>query len=303
MPWGGARQGRRAAMVASAAVLAVLALPASASAVAYVDVDGHTINVDAPSLPPDPARDREFVDLLGSLVHRDEMNGVTVHLANQQEFNDWCGPSAGACVTHDTIHVPGSRTASELRVTLAHEYGHIVHQNRLNPPTGTIRAGTKRWATYEGICQGLRAGLYGEFDYYKMPREAFAQAYATLNFPDTPWGKFDESLRPDASALDAIRQDVLDPWQPTIETLKGKLTRSASKRTYELVLPLDGILSANLTTARGLAAKVSLIVGGAKVSSHRRPVEYEICGERAGLLRVSARKQTVGKFKVRLVRP
>lgn len=301
---------RRAPLLAIAA-LVIAAAPSTAMAASYTTADGYVVRVEAPNLPADPARDQSFVDLLGSLAHGTELGLVTLHLAaNEAEIASTCGPSSEffACVTHDTIHAPGWISAAQQRVVLAHEYGHIIHSNRENPPRNATTDGTKRWASYEGICQGLRSGVYGEASYPTRPREAFAQAYATLNFPETPWF-FVESLRPDAGALEAIRQDVLNPWAPTTEVRRGRITGGRHKASFQLSLPLDGDLTVKLKSDRGLSARLALIVGGRRIKgrlaklSRGRSVYYEICGERTALLRVIAPEGSRGKFKVKITRP
>ena len=249
------------------AALVVLAIPARASAVPYVTADGHTIEVVAPNLPADAARDQSFVDVLGSLVHGIELSGLRVHLsATQAELSQNCGgsPTVRGCVNGGTMFLAGWRTAQEQRTTIAHEYGHVIQTSRGNPPRGTLSDGTKRWASYEGICQGLRSGQYGDFDYLKTPREANAHAYATLNFPETEW-LFDESLRPDAGALEAIRQDVLEPWIATRQAVEGKLTKRRKRSTHDLPLPVDGPLIVKLKTAKQLDAKLTFRAGERKV--------------------------------------
>lgn len=301
---------RLATLIAAFGALA-LSGPSLAAGAVYLDQDGHTVQVDAPNFPPDPSRDQAFVSLLGSLVHGDEIVTVALHLADPQEMQEWCGASAGACVTHSTIHIPGWLSPAQQQTVLAHEYGHIIHSNRDNPPTGSIRAGTKRWATYERICEGLRTGQYGESDYYKRPREAFAQAYATLNFPDARWEPFDETLRPDAFALDAIRQDVLDPWRPLVTKVNGRMTKSKRKLVRPLSLPLDGQLIVALKAQRSLKAKLSLVVEDVKqtdrnwdfIGTHPIELEHEVCGERTGTLRVKAAKGTRGKFRLVIEQP
>jgi hypothetical protein len=306
----GSRLATAIAALAAASALTLIG-PSFAAGAAYLDQDGHTVQVQAPKFPPDPGRDQAFVDLLGSLVHGDEIETAALHLADAQELQHWCGASAGACVTHGTIHIPGWLSPAQQRIVLAHEYGHIVHSNRDNPPIGSINAGTKRWATYERICEGLRTGQYGDFDYYKTPREAFAQAYATLNFGDAQWEPFEETLRPDAQALEAIRQDVLDPWRPVVSKIKGRMTKSKRKVVRQLALPLDGELIVRLKARRTLKVKLSLVVAETKqternwdlVGFHPIELEHEVCGERTGVLRVKAARRTRGKFRLVVERP
>ena len=297
----------RRAFLASACVLS-LVVAAPGFAAVYSDQDGHTVNVLAPSLPADPARDQAYVDKLGSYVHGAEMSLLTVNLAaDQAELVARCGDGAAGCYRpgENTLFVPGYRTPEQLRVLLAHEFGHHIANHRVNPPGSALAQGTKRWATYEGVCAGLASGQYGTA-YENSPGEAFAHAYAMIANPDQiQFWFFDDVFRPDQQALSLISEDVLTPWTAaTATTIKGKVKRKGKPARKTIELPLDGELEASLKPSRKLRKpKLSLEVAGQTVAAAGKPqtLDYEVCGARMAKLVVRAK--TKGRFKIALSRP
>src|SRR5436190_380432 len=109
---------------------------------------------------------------------------------------------------------------STVEEVLTHEYGHHIATNRLNDPWPAVDWGTKRWATVENVCRKTQVGLAFPGDegehYLKNPGESFAESYLHLNevrkgLPETHWF-YDAQFLPSKAALDAIEQDVLQPW-------------------------------------------------------------------------------------------
>ena len=86
-------------------------------------------------------------------------------------------------------------------------------------------------------------------DYAFNPGEAFAESYRVLaetggTAVGDAWPIVDPSFRPDASALAALREDVLDPWTgPSATAVRGRFKGSARVWTATLATPLDGDLS------------------------------------------------------------
>src|SRR5207253_573329 len=128
-----------------------------------------------------------------------------------------------------------------------HEYGHHVAYNRRNTPWIAVDWGTKRWATYMRICSRTAGGTAfpgaEDVSYPLNPGEGFAESYRVLNetmggIPLT-WSIVDNSFRPDAAALQAIRDDVLQPWTgPTIDTIRGRFPQGRKTWTVTLSTPL-----------------------------------------------------------------
>jgi hypothetical protein len=308
---------------AAIVLVLVLAAPAAASDATYPDADGHTIHVVAPTMADDPVRDKLVTDLLGSLVHGAEMNQLTVQLAaNAAEHQANCGGAAGCYKPPlNTLFVrgydPGDsegpeddgplRTADALpRGLLAHEFGHHVAAHRSNPGAlngDALANGTKRWATYVGVCPRVKAGQLGT-SYNSSPAEGFAESYRALHFPENLGFWFlDPLLKPDPIALDLIREDVVNPWTgPETVAIKGRFKRRGrSERTRRVKLPLDGALTASVKTTGTLKATVSLAAPDAKLGPSTT-LGYEVCGARAATFTVH-RVRGRGKFTLTVLRP
>jgi hypothetical protein len=98
----------------------------------------------------------------------------------------------------------------------------------------------------------VRRGIYFPGDegshYFENPGEAYAESSAFLRWRNAPvqWA-WTESLKPDAGAFKAIRQDVLDPWtHRTRLVLRGQLEPGRKAVLERLRTPLDGTLSLRL---------------------------------------------------------
>lgn len=299
----------------------------AASAATYTDAHGHTI--DVVSSGPVPTPEQAFVDVLFGLVHGSEMDSLTVELtATDAEHRAKCGGAAG-CYSYGsspgTLHLRGfdtgenpnedsdniAYTAETMpRGLIAHEYGHHVATHRRNdgPLDGGGGAnGPKRWASYVGICPHVRAGRLGN-DYATSPAEGFAESYRALHFPENLGFWFlDPLLKPDATALQLIRQDVLEPYAgPTSAKAKGKFgSGGGDKRREKLRTPLDGELIASLKTAGSLKAKLTITEGSKAVAKGRgakQKLAYEVCGSRK--LKFSVKRlRGEGKYTVKSVRP
>ena len=144
--------------------LRFLSLPPGAWGGLYTVKSGAQVTIQSSGeYPVDPAVNQAAADFVDSLVHGNEISTVKVYLAPPAEVGILCYtqeadgcyfPSTGQIITvgEDT---PWS-TAEEV---LAHEYGHHVATNRNNDPWPAVAFGTKRWATYEGVCQKVATGV------------------------------------------------------------------------------------------------------------------------------------------------
>jgi hypothetical protein len=235
-------------------------------------------------------------------------------LASPEGMARTCGSGATGCYARaaETIVLPGGSAPSSMpfEMMVAHEYGHHVGRNRENDPWFASYWGPKRWASYEGVCQGVMSGqLYagdGEYRYWDQPGEAFAQAYAFLHYPNVVpwWWSFAE---PDQGALDAIRADVAYPETASTQVWAGRLSRGKRRASMTVSTPLDGQLRARLRSRRG--ARYSLTVRSTQgpvlrrtKAAQRARVGYTVCGTRS--LRLEVRRASgKGRFKVEIRKP
>jgi hypothetical protein len=175
---------------------------------------------------------------------------------------------------------------------VAHEYGHHVAQHRLNPPfEPTINYGTKRWTSFERVCQGTRRGQYFPGDqgnhYFQNPGEAFAESFAFNKFPNAPveWAWID-SLRPSRGSFRAIRADTLRPWNHRSRSVAhGELRGRHTAAARRIATPLDGVLTVKLDGPRGSDFDLVLRDGAGRVVRRSQRVgadervSFLICGQ------------------------
>ncbi len=153
------------------------------------------------------------------------------------------------------------------------------------------------WASHMNICARTAQSTAFPGDegsaYTLNPGEAFAESYRVLNERDRGapfvWPIVDPSFIPDNAALDALRQDVVEPWTgPTRRTFRVRFAPGRRSWTKTLATPLDGQLSA----AAGGPADVQLmdgarsVAGGAWTATGGKSFEYQVCGVRSFVLRV-----------------
>ena len=214
--------------------------------------------------PVDPAVNQAAANFVDRLVHGSEISTVKINFAPPMEVGIICyTQEADGCYFPDTkeiVTIGEDTDWSTVEEVLTHEYGHHVANSRLNDPWPAVVYGTKRWATYEGICQKEAEGTVFPGDegehYFQNPGEGFAESYLHLNevklgMPETPWG-YDAIFAPDAGALAAIEQDVLKPWKKdVIKRWSGRFTRRGQQKTFTFNTPLDGVFAAELRGPRG----------------------------------------------------
>jgi hypothetical protein len=280
--------------------LRFLSLPPGAWGGVYIVKSGARVTIQSSSAyPVDPAVNQTAADFVDSLVHGSEISTVKIYFAPPAEVGTLCSAQeADGCyfpATGQIITVGEDTPWSTVEEVVTHEYGHHVASNRDNDPWPAVAYGTKRWATYEGVCQKEASGVAFPGDegehYLQNPGESFAESFLHLNeaklgLPETPWA-YDPMFTPDATALAAIEQDVLKPWKRTsLRHLSGRFTRRGQQKTFNFNTPLDGVFAAELDGPRGSKLTVS---GPRLVKRYSAGLAAGlVCGQRKVTARVTA---------------
>jgi hypothetical protein len=266
---------------------------------------------------------QQIADLFGMLTHGDEMELLTVQLDTPGQIGFDCGYGAQACYYsgENKIVLNGDSTpapdGASREFVLAHEYGHHIARHRESPPPfpAAIDWGTARWSSYENVCRRSRAGALFPgnegLHYFRDPGEAFAESYAHMRFPESevPW-RWVHSLKPDAGAFQAIRDDVLRPWLGrTVLRLRGRVPPhqgGAAVRAFET--PLDGTVS--LRPVGHPRYRLSLLSPAGHVLrtsrdgfSFRHRLNYTVCGQSRLRIALRSSRRHGGAFKLQVQRP
>jgi hypothetical protein len=271
----------------------------------------------------DAAEPQQIADFLGTLLHGDEMQLLTVQLDTPGQIEFDCGYGAQACYygEENKIVLNGDSSpavdGASREFVLAHEYGHHIARHRESPPPfpAAIDWGTPRWSSYENVCSGSRAGALFPgnegLHYFRDPGEAFAESYAHMRFPEAEvaW-RWVRSLKPDAGAFQAIREDVLDPWQGrSAFDLQGRIPpQPAGTAVRTFGTPLDGTVS--LRRAGGAHYLLNLLSPTGHVLrtsrrglSFRHQLNYTVCGQSQLRVAMRASSRLGGAFKLQVQRP
>jgi hypothetical protein len=290
------------------------------------DGSGETVAIsvtDACQAACNAADPQRIADFLGTLIHGPEMELLTVQLDTPAQIEFDCGYGAQACYYSDEnkIVLSGDDTTApegaSREFVLAHEYGHHIARHRESPSPfpAAIDWGTPHWASYEHVCQGSRAGALFPgnegLHYFRDPGEAFAESFAHLRFPESnvPW-RWVHSLKPDAAAFRAIREDVRDPWLGRRAFgLRGRLPpRRDGPALRAFRTPLDGTVS--LRPAGEPRYDLSLLnPAGHVLRSSRtgfgagRQLNYTVCGQSKLRIAIHASRRLGGAFKLQIQRP
>jgi hypothetical protein len=266
----------------------------------YTTTSGEQVRVlVSDSYPQDETRPQGWAEFLSRLVHGSELSVVTLFIAPFDEIQRICGRGALACYDsgRDTIYAPGEEVSDGItpESVVAHEYGHHIAASRSNLPWVALDYGTKRWSSYVNICSRTESGELhpgDEMEAYQLnPGEAFAEAYRVLNeqrlgLPESAWNIVDSRFIPDAEALARVEQDVTQPWQATSVSLRGRVTRRAT-RSLAVATPLDGRLAVTVRTST--AVRAELVVGGRVVATRTgRAASFTatVCGTRSATVRI-----------------
>jgi hypothetical protein len=289
------------------------AFPSTAWGGSYTTKSGTHVTVYASSsYPVDQAANQSAAEFVDSLVHGAEISSVKLYFAPPDEVGQLCGSTeADGCYapsTGEIVSIGQDSPWSTVEEVVAHEYGHHIATNRVNTPWPAVAWGTKRWATYEGVCQKTAEGQAFPGDegdhYFQNPGESFAESFLHLNevklgVPETPWG-YDPMFAPDAKALAAIEQDVLQPWTTySLRQWNGKFARPGQHGAVRLSTPLDGIAAVQLKGPRGSSLRLTGAPHVKRLSATLAGVM--VCGQRSLTTRVTAGR--AGRFSVTAATP
>lgn len=266
---------------------------------------------------------QQWADFIAGLIHGSELGLLTAYIATPDEVGSLCyGNDVLGCYQANTLVAIGEAADGvSPQEVVRHEYGHHVAANRVNPPWPSIDWGTKRWASQANVCSRAASGSAFPGDeglqYTLNPGEAFAETYRVLNDvrgfgAATNWTLVDPSFLPNAAALQAVEQDVLQPWTgPTATAVHGRFrTPGNTVWSMSLPLPLDGSLSVDLSFPVGARDDVVLLgksgtrvlARGASSGTSSEKLTYVICGERSARLRVTGRGGP-GSFVLHIAKP
>ena len=245
----------------------------------------------------DPAQQLQWANFFSSLVHGSELPLLKAYLMPLTEVQSYCGRAALACysASDSTLIAPATDPATDVsaQAVVTHEYGHHIAAHRTDDPWVAVDYGPKRWASYENVCARtasgeLHPGAEDPIEYVTNPGEAWAETYRVLNqrrlgLPETAWDIVNPNLYPDATALAAAQQDVLQPWSgPTSTSYRG-----TSGRTYAIPTPLDGRMTVRISAAA--KTRVRLTLGSTSTTTSpggSRTVTRTICGQRTASVSV-----------------
>ena len=284
----------------------------------YTTPSGETIHFYvSDSYQPNSAENQRWADYLGWLYHSDELSRLTVYMVRPSEVASFCGASATACYAPalQAMVVPGESSGGwSIDQIVAHEYGHHLANNRINPPWDALSWGTKRWSSYANICQraqqgtafpGLTGGTYGF-----TAAEAFAEAFRVTNelrvASSTTWPLIDSSFYPNAIARELIRLDAVQPWAGLSTATTSRFTSYGGRvQGFTSRGPMDGTMTVSLTTQSGPNYEVQLVdksTGGvidkAKTVRGSATFTVTLCGQRSLAVRVRRNNSKIGTFSV-----
>jgi hypothetical protein len=268
------------------------------------------------------ANPAQIATFLGTLAHGDEISQLSVLLVDPNaEVATECGSvDAQACYfpSLNQMVINGSDApapdGASREYVIAHEYGHHLANHRINAPfdNPAVDWGPKNWASWAGVCAGVRQNKYFPGDeganYFDNPGEAFAESFAHNRFPTdpVPW-EWPDFPAPDANAYAAIQKDALDPWNGAEpDNRKGHFPKRKrpKRKTKAFPTPLDGDLKVSLKGPDRADLSLRLLGPTGTELDHSDGVgssefvSYRICGERSVTAVVRRHGRRLTRFHV-----
>jgi hypothetical protein len=266
---------------------------------------------------------QQWADFIAGLIHGSELGLLTAYIATPNEVAALCyGDDVLGCYEANMLVAIGEPVDGvSPQEVVRHEYGHHVAANRVNAPWPAIDWGTKRWASQANVCSRATGGTAFPGDegseYTLNPGEAFAETYRVLNDvrgfgAAVDWTLVDSSFLPNADALQAVEQDVRQPWTgPTTSVVHGRFrARGGTMWTMSLPLPLDGFLSVDLSYPAGARDDIVLygktgtraLARGSPSGASSEKLTFMVCGDRSARLKVTSRGGPAS-FELHIARP
>jgi hypothetical protein len=284
----------------------------------YTTATGESILIyTSEAYTPDEAANQTLADFFAGLVHGAELARLTVYVAPLPLLQTICGSSdVAGCYSpgREIMIVPGEDIADgpTAAQVVTHEYGHHVATNRVNTPWNAVDWGTKRWASYVGVCARAAAGELAPGDegerYDLNPGEGFAEAFRVLNevragATTFVWPIVDEVFLPDEAALDRILSDVTSPWLTSTRTVvAGRLGAGTSVRRVRIATPLDGPVRLTLRVPAGAPYRLELLGPSGTVVGRGATISRTVCGQRTFTARIT-RIGRPGRFSLEISKP
>jgi hypothetical protein len=286
----------------------------------YTTSGGDQVRVlSSDAYAPSDAVNQSWADFLAQLPHGSELSRLTIYIAPYAEMVEQCSAEANSCYIPEeqTIVAAGDvpPDGTPVEDLVRHEYGHHLAANRSNAPWAAIDWGTKNWASYEGVCPGVREGfLYpgDEGDGYSLnPGEAFAESYRVFAGGDAAsWGIVDDAFYPNDTDMRYIQQDVSEPWtKPSKSVYTGRFSRRG-RRVHKIRVDTfrDGRAQIDLKGKSGLDDDLYVygddgaLLKKSATRSRKERVRFTVCGQSTVLIRV-VRDAGKGSYRLTVLKP